>query len=104
MSNFTPKLVRDRIPEIIQGTGKCCLYHTADKDEYIIELKKKLLEEATEFIEDPCLDEAADVISVFVTLVEAVGLDLGDALVRAIDKEESHGAFVDKIILDVIDE
>ena len=104
MSRFTPKLVRDRIPEMIQSEGKYCLYHTADKDEYILELKRKLHEEVTEFTEDPCLDEAADVISVFVTLVEAVGLDLGDALIAAVDKEESHGAFVDKVILDAIDE
>lgn len=104
MSKFKPKLVRDRIPEIIQSSGKCCLYHTADEDEYIIELKKKLHEEVTEFTEDPCLDEAADVISVFVTLIEAVGLDLSDALMHAVSKEEKHGAFVNKIILDAIDE
>jgi predicted house-cleaning noncanonical NTP pyrophosphatase (MazG superfamily) len=104
MSKFIPKLVRDRIPEIIQSKGKYCLYHTADEDEYIIELKKKLHEEVTEFTEDPCIDEAADVISVFATLVEVVGLDLSDALLHAMTKEEQNGAFEDRVILDAVDE
>ena len=99
-----PKLVRDKIPEIIQSKGKSCLYHIADKDEYLIRLKEKLHEEATEFTQQPCLEEAADVIAVFVTLLEAYDLDLVEAVLYAVAKEKERGAFIQKIILDAVDE
>jgi len=104
MSKFKPKLVRDKIPEIIQSKGKSCLYHIADKDEYLIRLKEKLHEEATELTQQPCLEEAADVIAVFVTLLEACDLDLADVVLHAVTKENERGAFVEKIILDAVDE
>tara|TARA_Y100000034_G_C6812183_1_gene365059 strand:- start:417 stop:731 length:315 start_codon:yes stop_codon:yes gene_type:complete len=104
VGKFQSKLVRDKIPEIIQSKGKHCLYHIADKDEYPIKLKEKLHEEVTEFTQDPCLDEAADVIAVFITLLEEYNLDLIDAVLHAVTKENERGAFVEKIILDVVDE
>ena len=98
------KLVRDKIPDIIQGTGKSCSYHIADQEEYCIKLKQKLHEEATEFTEDPCLDEAADIITVFAALLEAYNLDLGEAVIRAFEREEDRGVFESKIILESVED
>ena len=92
------KLVRDKIPDIIQGTGKSCSYHIADQEEYCIN------EEATEFTEDPCLDEAADIITVFAALLEAYNLDMGEVVIRAFEKEKDRGVFESKIILESVED
>lgn len=43
------KLVRDKIPEIIEKTGKVCHIHTLTSDEYLAELDRKLNEECAEY-------------------------------------------------------
>ena len=59
------KLVRDRIPEIIEGDGKWCLCRRVNGvDEHMVWLKEKIVEEAQEFIENPCYEEAADMLEV----------------------------------------
>jgi len=98
------KLVRDKIPTIIQDAGKECVCHVANKEEYRTKLGEKLHEEATEFAEDPCLDEAADVITVFLALLQEHELDLADVVFRAIEKEEVRGVFESKIILESVEE
>lgn len=42
------KLVRDRIPEIIQATGKSCTTEILSDEQYIEMLDAKLQEELTE--------------------------------------------------------
>jgi len=42
------KLIRDRIPEIIADNGASCKTRTLNKVEFQAELKKKVVEEATE--------------------------------------------------------
>ena len=54
------KLVRDKIPEVIEGTGKKYSSHIADENEYKEELLKKVYEELEEFKENPCAEEMAD--------------------------------------------
>ena len=44
------KLVRDKIPEIIENTGKTAYCHTLNEEEYIAELDKKLNEEGRKLI------------------------------------------------------
>ena len=58
------KLVRDKIPNIIEESGKECEYHTATYDEYKLSLYAKMQEELGEFIESPCAEEAADMYEV----------------------------------------
>ena len=46
------KLVRDKIPDIINSEGnKKIIFRIMEKDEYLKELNKKLIEESKEFIE-----------------------------------------------------
>ena len=42
------KLVRDRIPEIIEADGKTCICATLSNEDYIALLDQKLNEELTE--------------------------------------------------------
>ena len=58
------KLVRDKIPEIIEKTGKVCHIHTLTSDEYLAELDRKLNEECAEYQTDKSLEELADMLSI----------------------------------------
>ena len=94
------KLVRDHIPEIIEADGKWCLtrkVHSAD--EHMGLLKEKILEEAQEFIENPCYEEAADMIEVVKAFCRLNDLDWTTALRAADLKADSRGGFYNGIIL-----
>ena len=51
------KLVRDRIPEIIESDGLIAETRILGHEETIIELKKKIVEESNEFVEAETVDE-----------------------------------------------
>ena len=74
------KLVRDRIPEIIIEDGRQPVYHLADIDEYRHELYKKVIEELNEFREEPCLEEAADLLEAVYTLFDTHKFELIDTM------------------------
>jgi predicted house-cleaning noncanonical NTP pyrophosphatase (MazG superfamily) len=61
------KLVRDKIPKIILESGKKCEYIVLSEEEYIVNLKSKLLEEAQELI---CAKTKKDIIEELVDLTE----------------------------------
>jgi len=54
------KLVRDKIPKIIEKSGKKAVIYIADDKEYLKKLYEKLLEEIGEFKENPSPEELAD--------------------------------------------
>ena len=94
------KLVRDRIPEIIKEAGRECVYRVADEKEYYAKLRDKLREEVEEFLEDPCLEEAADILEV----LEAILSREKYRSVRAeqIAKRVTRGGFEKRIILESV--
>ena len=51
------KLVRDRIPEIIEADGKICVCETLTDEDYIHVLDQKLNEELSEYQERKSLEE-----------------------------------------------
>jgi predicted house-cleaning noncanonical NTP pyrophosphatase (MazG superfamily) len=62
------KLVRDKIPEIIFNTGSTPKVYIANELQYSEHLKKKLQEEVQEFLEDPCVQELADIQEVILSI------------------------------------
>lgn len=62
------KLVRDRIPEIIEKEGRTCKYRILSDEQYIFELKNKLNEEVNEFLESNKVEELADILEVIYAL------------------------------------
>ena len=94
------KLVRDNIPEIIEADGSWCLTRSVHgADEHMLMLKEKIIEEAQEFIEDPCYEEAADMIEVIKAFCFLNKLDFERAIQAAREKEEKRGGFYRGIIL-----
>ena len=60
MEKIYNKLVRDRIPEIIEADGRKCETVILSDEEYIAALDKKLSEELAEYLESGSLEELAD--------------------------------------------
>ena len=70
------KLVRDRIPEIIEADGKSCICETLSDEDYISLLDRKLNEELAECQESKSLEELADLLEVMQAVVKARGWTL----------------------------
>ena len=96
------KLVRDKIPELIQAGGNTCEYHVASPEEYQTKLYAKLLEELNEFIETPNVEEAADMWEVFSTICMLHELDFTEVARVAYLKSQKRGAFSNRIILESV--
>jgi predicted house-cleaning noncanonical NTP pyrophosphatase (MazG superfamily) len=94
------KLVRDGIPEIIEADGSWCLTRSVSSvDEHVELLELKMIEETQEFIENPCYEEAADMLEVIKAFCHLNDLDFEVAINVARNKQETHGGFYDGIIL-----
>lgn len=93
------KLVRDRIPEIIESSGKSCICEVLTDEHYIEMLDAKLNEELGEYQESKSMEELADLLEV----VRAVALARGSSFeeIEAIRKAkaEKRGAFEKKLLL-----
>ena len=93
------KLVRDRIPEIIEADGKTCVCETLSDEAYIRLLDQKLNEELVEYQESKSLEELADLLEVMQAVVRARGWTLDELEQVRADKAAERGGFVKKILL-----
>jgi len=93
------KLVRDNIPEIIENTNKTTKIYICDEREYYQRLKKKLLEEVQEFIEDDTIEELADILEVIYALAKHKSMSPKDLDAIRAKKAQERGAFDKKIVL-----
>lgn len=96
------KLVRDKIPEIIRQDGRTPICHFADEAEYSEALVEKLKEEAKEFLDNPCVEEAADVMEVIYAICKNKNIDLSGLEEVRRQKNAERGAFEQGIILEEI--
>ena len=58
------KLVRDRIPDIIEESGKACVTEILSDEEYLCMVDAKLDEELAEYHKDQNIEELADLMEV----------------------------------------
>ena len=93
------KLVRDRIPEIIEADGKTCICETLSDEDYISLLDQKLNEELAEYQESKSLEELADLLEVMQAVVRARGWTLEELEQVRADKAAKRGGFEKKILL-----
>lgn len=75
---MTEKLVRDKMPEIIESSGRVCHYRIASDNEYKHLLIEKLDEEIAEYGESGSLEELADVMEVLIALAASDGYSEND--------------------------
>lgn len=81
------KLVRDKIPEIIEADGKTCKTKILSDEEYIAALETKLNEEVAEYQADKNLEEMADVLEVLQAICVARGYRLDGKEISQDQKE-----------------
>jgi predicted house-cleaning noncanonical NTP pyrophosphatase (MazG superfamily) len=58
------KLIRDKIPQIIEQSGKKAIVKQLDSTQYIAQLNSKLGEELDEYLESGNVEELADLVEV----------------------------------------
>tara|TARA_Y100000310_G_C20585182_1_gene765019 strand:- start:825 stop:1139 length:315 start_codon:yes stop_codon:yes gene_type:complete len=104
MKKIYQKLVRDRIPEIIEETGK----DFEIRQETGLRLRdyamQKLQEEVMEFVENPCAEEAADIMEVMNFLCNRLGIHESTIVAEATAKRVSRGAFEMGFILEWVED
>ena len=91
------KLVRDRIPEIIESDGKTCVCETLSDEDYISLLDQKLNEELAEYQESKSLEELADLLEVIQAVVKARGWTVEELEQVRSEKATKRGGFEKKI-------
>ena len=96
------KLIRDKIPEIIEQSGKKCIVEIMDNDTYIEYLNQKLNEELAEYQQDKSIEELADLLEVIYAVVVARGYSVDELERIRIEKAENRGAFYKKLRLKMI--
>lgn len=93
------KLVRDKIPQIIEDNGQKSVTRILDKEEYMFALEQKLDEEVQEFHRDKSLEELADILEVVYALTEAKGYTREQLTETCDHKRNVRGGFSDRIFL-----
>lgn len=105
MERVYNKLVRDKIPEIIEGKNETPVTRILNDDEYKLELEKKLYEEYKEVIKSSGEDrlfELADMIEVIKSLALLSSKTLEDIIELANGKRNKRGGFEKKIFLEKV--
>lgn len=93
------KLVRDKIPAIIEASGKKANVGVMSDQEYEKALDVKLYEELNEYNEEKDINELADLIEVIYAIVEQKGLSIEEFEKIRSAKKEERGGFKEKLIL-----
>lgn len=104
IENEYPKLVRDKIPELIESQGKTALTRVLkDDDEYLQFLLAKLIEEATELAHAETLhnqqEELADVYELLDAVLELLKLTPADINAVRSEKIQERGGFKQRFLM-----
>lgn len=93
------KLVRDRIPQIIQESGQLCNTRILTDSEYITALDAKLQEELAEYKESRSIEELADIFEVLCAMAACNGFSKEDLIAAQERKRADRGGFEGRIFL-----
>ena len=104
MKTHHNKLVRDKIPDIIENAGKTPVTHILSDDEYLSELDRKLNEECAEYQADKSIEELADMLEVMYAIAEARGWSVSELEAVRKSKAEKRGGFKKKIYLEYVED
>ena len=99
MSKQYHKLIRDKIPQIIEKSDKTCRTEVLDEQDYLAMLDEKLGEELAEYMESKALEELADLLEVMEAVVTARGYTWEQLLAVKEEKKAARGGFEDRLLL-----
>ena len=99
MEQIYNKLVRDKIPEIIEMSGKQCEIEILSDEKYLEMIDEKLDEELAEYHKNRNIEELADLLEVIYAATKARGYSIEDLEIVRAEKAEKRGGFDKKILL-----
>ena len=102
MEKVFNKLVRDKIPEIIENNNEIPTTRILTNEEYKKELLKKLLEEYNEVLKEnnkEILEELADMLEVIDAIARNENSSLEEIMRIKDEKKQKRGGFSKKILL-----
>lgn len=94
------KLVRDKIPEIINNDNRVAVTRILNNEEYLKELNTKLQEEVKEYLEDNNVEELADIIEVIYGILDSKNVSIEEFEKVRLEKVNKRGAFKQRIFLE----
>ncbi len=95
-------MIRDRIGEFL-GDSKVRYEPVRDRDQHVDLLRGKLLEEAIEYVRDPSVGEAADVLDALQALAAIdLEVDWSEVVGCAKAKTEERGGFTEGTVMVVL--
>ena len=97
------KLVRDKIPEIIEKSGKHCEYEIVNAEECLKLLDQKLDEELAEYHKDQNIEELADLLEVIYAAAKLRGCSKEELEAVRAAKAEKRGGFEKGILLKAVE-
>lgn len=101
------KLVRDKIPQIIEAQGKKAEFRVLSDADYKVILNQKLHEEFLEYThanEEDQVEELADLVEVLYAILESKGVSVEDFEKVRLAKREERGGFKEKLFLGSVKE
>ena len=93
------KLVRDKIPEIIEASGKTCSVRTLSPEAYQQAVDAKLDEELAEYHKEQNLEELADLLEVLLAAAAARGCSADELERIRAEKAAKRGGFQKRLYL-----
>lgn len=99
---FHQKLIRDKIPKFIEVSGDKYEIRVMEKKEFEKELKKKLVEEATELVKakrENLLNEMADVLELLKSIASFYKISFREVTEKQISKRKERGGFKRRLFL-----
>jgi predicted house-cleaning noncanonical NTP pyrophosphatase (MazG superfamily) len=94
-----PKLIRDSIPAIARRKGKILEIRIAEDHEMPGLLGEKLLEETSEFLAEPSIEELIDILEVVEAIATAYGWSPASVEAAKAGKKFERGAFAQRVVL-----
>ena len=96
------KLIRDFIPQIIDGDGQVAVVRQLNDGEFRTELVRKLHEEVNEFSSAPSIEELADIQEVVLALAGVLGKSAAQLEEARQKKRALRGGFERRLFLEVV--
>ncbi len=102
------KLIRDRIPDIIKADNHIPKVYTLDQENYLIELKKKVIEESNELQtainKKDILNELSDIQELIDAILKANSITKKELIEIQSKKREKRGGFSQRLFLEYVEE
>ena len=104
-TKFYNKLIRDKIPQIIEATGKSAIVEKVSDDSYETLLNQKLTEELQEYLDSNDIEELADLVEVIYAILDSRNISIQDFESIRLNKVLKRGAFKERLLLkEVVDD